>query len=85
MQETVDIEVPESLLAQYQTVPTFCMKDVLKVFITTEPIDLHHLELEDIDTAFFNPENLKRRSRSVKAGGSWYVEEKEIITRSRCT
>jgi len=82
MEVVIDIHVPEILAKQYHSSTSFSMKDILKVFITTEPIDLHHFQLEDMKDLLPDPRHAKVRVPTIKPSISWYVEEKEVITTS---
>jgi Caspase domain len=78
----VDIEIPEVLAKQYRENPSFRMRDVLKICITTQQTDLRHFELEDLLEGIV-PDLRHAKARAPKIGqqASWYIE-KEIITRS---
>ncbi|KAI0379233.1 hypothetical protein F5Y04DRAFT_290447 [Hypomontagnella monticulosa] len=75
--QIVDIEIPSSLQLTSQN-PSFQMTDVIKTFVTVQPVDLRHLELPDlVDTT---PSQLRHvRPREAKRS-SWWVEENKIIT-----
>ncbi|KAI0868024.1 caspase domain-containing protein [Hypoxylon argillaceum] len=79
----IDINVPAALLQQYTSDPSFEMRDILKMFITTEHVSLRHLQLDDItDNWIANPRHAKARPSMEETKISWWVEEKEIITQS---
>lgn len=78
--ETLDVEIPEALAVAYEEA-SFVMEDVLKVIITSGPVDLSCYELRD-----FNLSGLVR-SPFAKAqelnSTSWRVEEKVFHTRGK--
>jgi hypothetical protein len=81
----IDISVPESLLQRYQSDLSFKMRDILKIFITTEHVNLRHLELEDMtEDLVAAPRHGKVRRSLGGMQAAWWVEEKEIITQSQC-
>jgi len=80
----IDIEVPNILLRQYQSDPSFIMQDILRIFITTENTNLRHLELEDI-TQGWTPASRHGKARRLtdEIQASWWVQDKKVITRSK--
>ncbi|KAF8851291.1 hypothetical protein BDZ45DRAFT_696028 [Acephala macrosclerotiorum] len=77
LEEIFDIEVPEALAKAYNG-SSFRMRDIVKVFITSEQIDFRDYELRNLeDTTPHNFRDMKPRKADVRA---WCVEDKEIFT-----
>ncbi|KAI1264652.1 caspase domain-containing protein [Xylariaceae sp. FL1019] len=80
----MDIRVPEQLLPQYLCDPSFKMIDILKIFVTTEYINLRHLELPDVTAEWLaSHRHATARRPGNQPPASWWVEEKRIVTKSQ--
>jgi hypothetical protein len=82
----IDMKVPQ-LLKTASSKPGFKMRDVIKVFITTEQADFSHYRLPDLqkldelDNLDLRTQGPRRDARVIRPQtGSWFVDEKEIIT-----
>lgn len=78
--DTLDITIPENLALAYEDA-SFVMEDVLKVFITPEPVDLSCYELGDYNV-WDGVRPPFAKAQEVKSS-SWRVEEKVIYTRGK--
>jgi hypothetical protein len=79
----IDIEVPKALLPAFRQDPSFVMRDVLKIFVTTEHVDLRQYELDDLvgDEAS-GSRHAKSRPVLTEPRTSWWIKTEDIITRS---
>ncbi|KAL5425566.1 hypothetical protein PMIN04_002484 [Paraphaeosphaeria minitans] len=91
----IKVKVPPSLAGRYREDPRFKMKDVIKVFVTAEPTDLRHYELDDLVdlptedwTRLVYDDLMEEQDRHVDRPvkgsgytGSWWVKEFPIITK----
>lgn len=91
----IKVKVPPSLAKRYREDPSFEMKDVIKVFVTTEPTDLRHYELDDLvdiptedwtrlvydDLAEEQVRHVDRPVQESGDKGLWWVKEFPIVTK----
>ncbi|KAK3377719.1 caspase domain-containing protein [Podospora didyma] len=76
---TVDFWAPE-MLKDDAIRPDFEMTDVLKVIITTEKTNFRHFILPDMDKDL-KPRKLRTASIRTPITGSWFVEDRVVISR----